>query len=819
MGESRKVYMVGNAHIDPVWLWQWTEGREEVFSTCRSALDLLAEDPAFMFCRSSAATYVWIEEYEPALFEAIRERVAEGRWVIVGGWWEQPDCNVPSGESLVRQGLYGKRYFGRRFGVDVKVGYNVDTFGHPATLPQILRGLGMDSYVFFRPGPHEKELPSVFRWVAPGGAEVIACRPWGIYGTGPDDIEEHIRNCAALIQPPLTSTLSLYGVGNHGGGPTRRNLATIHRLQSDPDLPELVMDGPGPFFHEAAALREALPVVCDELQYHARGCYTAVSEVKQEMRRSEQYLLAAERMSTVACSLGLALLPTTEMEEAWRKVLFNQFHDILAGTSIRPAYDDTRSDLLEAQATAERWYRDSLHRIASRVETQGDGQSLIVFNPSAFARREVVEIDLAANLETDAVTLVDDAGNETPTEYGVPSVHTRSWTHPLSFLADLPPLGYRRYDLIRRAPESVFPCVEASPRHMESSRLRVEISPETGWITSIRDKTTGAELLSAPANVLRVMRDDSDTWSHDVVSFRDECGLFRPIDEPEVIAAGPTHATVRLRWAYAASVVEQEVTLYEHTPRIDFRTTVDWHEAHQALKACFPLALEEAVATFEVAYGHVTREANGGEEPVHRWLDLTGTLGGESYGAALLNDAKYGCDVLGSEMRLSLLRSPIYAFHDPQKPQPGERYEYTDQGQQAFTYALAPHRGDWRDAGIVEAAAALNAPVDALAEATHAGPFPGAQSFLSTTAPSLCLEVLKGAEDGDGLVLRGYETLGRACTGQVTFLGHDLGEVSLEPHEIKSWRLFCDSGYWTLHECDLVERPKACCCCCTCEQE
>lgn len=814
MGKSETIYLIGNAHIDPVWLWQWTEGREEVFSTCRTAIELLEEDPEFVFCRSSAATYSWIEEHEPVLFEQIRQRITEGRWVIVGGWWEQPDCNVPSGESLVRQGLYGKRYFLTRFGVEVTVGYNVDTFGHPATLPRILAGCGMNAYCFFRPQAHEKELPGgVFRWVAPGGAEVIACRPEGIYATGPEDIEGRIREAAGSIQTPLTSTLAFYGVGNHGGGPTRRNIASIHRLQSDPELPTLKMAGPEPFFREAHANRDALPIVEDELQYHARGCYTAVSEVKREIRRSEQLLEAAERYCAVACGLGLGVLPTEEFAEAWHRVLFNQFHDILAGTSIRPAYDDTRADLEEAQAIARRRLRESLHRIAARVDTSGEGQPLVVFNPTASPRREVVSVDLACCSSGEAITLVDDQGNEVAATYGVPSIHTRSSTYPISFLADLPPLGYRAYRAVRQAPTASLPSVEASPTHLESARFRVEVDPQAGTVTRILDKESGKSLLAGPANALLVIRDDSDTWSHDVVSFREEVGRFTLTGDPEAVAAGPTHAALRLRFAYGASTIEQQIVLYQDAPRIDFRTTIDWHESHRMLKVAFPTALEDAEATFEVAYGHITREANGGEEPVHRWMDLTGRLEGGVYGLALLNDSKYGCDVRGGEMRLSLLRSPIFAFHDPQKPKPDERYEYTDQGVQQVTYSLLPHAGDWRDAQVVQHAAALNAPVCSIPEAPHRGPWPGSRSFLSATGDQLVLEVLKGAEDGDGLVLRGYESTGRPCTSRISFLGTDLGEVCLGAHEIKTWRLLCDSGYWTLCECEMLERFSPCACC------
>src|SRR5664279_1143308 len=272
--------MIGNAHIDPVWLWQWQEGFHEVRATFRSALDRLNDYDDFLFISSAAQYYEWVEQGDPAMFAEIMQRVAEGRWQIVGGWWIQPDCNLPSGESFVRQGLYGQRYFKQKFGVTETVGYNVDSFGHAASLPQILKRSGLDTYVFMRPGPHEKSLPGrLFWWEADDGSRVLAFRILFEYGTWGTGIEQHIRRCAEELKAPFDTLMCFYGVGDHGGGPTRENIETIRRLSADSDLPKLVFSTPNAFFAEIEAQNLPLPVVHDDLQHHASGCYAAHSGV------------------------------------------------------------------------------------------------------------------------------------------------------------------------------------------------------------------------------------------------------------------------------------------------------------------------------------------------------------------------------------------------------------------------------------------------------------------------------------------------------------------------------------------------------------
>ncbi len=334
MSSKPKLHLIGNAHLDPVWLWPWTEGFHEAKATFRSALDRMQEyddERPFIFVASSAAYYEWIEQSDPAMFREIQQRVREGRWGLVGGWWIQPDCNIPCGESFVRQALVGQRYFQEKFGVMATVGYNVDSFGHNGMLPQILLKSGLSNYVFMRPGPSEKGLPGrLFWWEADDGSRVLAFRIPFSYATWGSDMENAVRLTAGEFQPPLDLGMFFYGVGNHGGGPTKENIESLRRLQEQPDFPELVFSTPAAFFAEARAKQLSLPVVHDDLQHHASGCYAAHSGVKRWNRQAENRLMSAEKWSALAWRISGQPYPA-DFNHAWKNVLFNQFHDIMAG--------------------------------------------------------------------------------------------------------------------------------------------------------------------------------------------------------------------------------------------------------------------------------------------------------------------------------------------------------------------------------------------------------------------------------------------------------------------------------------------------------
>jgi alpha-mannosidase len=798
------LHMIGNAHIDPVWLWTWQEGFHEVLASFRSALDRLNEYDDFLFVSSSAVFYEWVETSDPKMFEEIRARVREGRWEVVGGWWLQPDCNLPSGESFVRQVLYGQRYFKEKFGVTATVGYNVDSFGHHGALPQLLQKSGLDSYVFLRPGPHEKGLPGrLFWWEADDGSRVLAYRIPFEYCTWGKDLEKHVRRCAGELRDPVDELMCFYGVGNHGGGPTKENIESIGRLNEDPTLPALHFSTPTRFFAAVQERDWTLPVVHDDLQHHASGCYAAHSGVKAWNRKAENLLVAAEKWSAVAAVVAEQPYPR-ELEHAWKGVLFNQFHDILAGTSLEVAYDDARDLYGEAMAIGARSLNYAMQALTWRINIpEAEGvRPLVVFNPCAWAVDSTVETELGRIREGEV--LVDEEDRPVPMQK-VQSQATTS-RERLCFRAELPPLGYRTYRLVPGAPEPALETVQASDNVLENALLRLEVDPQTGCIVSLYDKEGGLEVLAGPAAKPVVIEDMSDTWGHNVFRFDKAIGAFEA-ESVKLVEHGPVKSVIRVTSRFDSSTLVQDFSLTPHGRQVDVSAELDWRERHKLLKLRFPVSVHFMRATFEIPYGHIERFADGGEEPAQAWVDVSGTSRdtGELYGLSLLNDSKYSFDVNVRDLGMTMTRSPIYAHHDPTVPQPGGHYSYLDQGIQRFRYALLPHPGGWAEAQTVKRAAELNQPPTVLATTFHEGPLSQKDSFLQVESSSVVASALKWAEAGEALVVRLYETGKNAAHAVVSLpLLNRSFEARFGPCEVKTFRIPLDASL-PAQETDLLE--------------
>ncbi len=803
-GKRATMHMIGNAHIDPVWLWQWQEGFHEVMATFRSMLDRMKEHDDFIFTSSSAAFYEWVENSDPRMLEEIKQRVAEGRWQIVGGWWIQPDCNIPCGESFVRQALYGQRLFKKMLGVTARVGYNPDSFGHHGMLPQILKKSGLDYYVFMRPGPHEKVLPGrLFWWEADDGSRVLASQiPYEYCSTG-KELDKHIGRCAAELMPPQTEMACYYGVGNHGGGPTRENIASIHRLQGDESLPELRFSPPDRFFERALASKSPIPVVPDDFQHHSPGCYSVHSAIKRWNRQAENLLLAAEKYATVASNVTGQPYPK-DFARAWKDVLFCQFHDILAGTSLEVAYDDARSMYGEAMTIAGRALNYAVQSLARRINIPFEQgmRPLVVFNPHAWPVLANVELEFG---DLEHGVLMDDRDSVVPRQSVQPWATTRG-KQRLSFVADLPALGYRVDRVAPRQAVQTPAALKASDLTMENQRLRITFDAHTGQIASLFDKENGVETLTGGGAKAVVIDDPSDTWGH-AARFDRVVGEMAG-RSVKLVENGPVKSVIRVESAYGSSSMIQDFTIYAELDHIDVHVMVDWREQCKMLKLRFPVNLSFTTATYEIPYGHIVRPANGEEEPGQGWIDVTGALrdGGEVYGLSILNDGKYGFDVANNEIGMTVLRSPAYAHHIPAVLEPGKQYSYIDQGIQHFTYTLLPHRGSWQEAGTVRRAAELNQPLVALIATYHVdGTLPQTASFALVEPENIILSVIKQAEDGDDVIVRCYETARQATRATITLpLWKRTIEASFGPCEIKTLRIPRDAAL-PVTETSLVE--------------
>jgi alpha-mannosidase len=813
MSRERTLHMVGNAHIDPVWLWRWPEGLQEVRATFRSAADRLEEYPEAVFTCDSVMYLEWIERHDPDLFDTIRKRVAEGRWQVVGGWWIEPDCNVPSGESFVRQALYGQRYLLEKFGRAATVGSNLDPFGHHAMLPQLLRKSGIEGYVFLRPGPHEQALPGqFFHWESPDGSRVLAYRLPHEYCSPGQDIGGHLDKALAIMPPDQPELMVFYGVGNHGGGPTRANIDSIKRLDALGGMPRLTFSHPEAF-HAAVRDRDDIPVHAGELQHHGPGCYSAHSGVKEWNRRAENDLQRAEKWAVVASAVAGQDYPHRELTEAWKLVLFNQFHDILAGTSIRSAYEDARDDYGRARSLAADVFNRSVQAVARRIDIplREETVPLVVFNPHPWELDTDVEAEFG---RAATATLADDEGAEVPVQLTRSEATMNGSRGRVVFRASVPPLGHRVYHLtsLGAAPGTAHGRVPAQRTEhavLENEHLRLAVDPRTGWLASLHDKHTGAELLpEKPGPHAVVVDDPSDTWGHRITAYDRDIGAFR-CTRVRLVEDGPVRSVLRVESRYERSALVEEFVLSAGSRQVEVRATVDWHEQLKLLKLRFPTALTDVTATHEIPYGHLERTPDGTEEPAQAWVDVSGTLpGGARAGLTVANDSKYGHDVRGGEIGLTALRSPVYAWHDPAELDPDGVYDYLDQGRQDFRYLLIPHGGDWRAADPVRRAAELNQPAFALLETFHEGPLPQRAAHADDGAGSVVVTVLKGDEDGEGdVVVRAHESAGTAGRARIALplLGGRVIESDFGACEIKTFRVPRDSALPVV-ETDLLER-------------
>lgn len=810
---SLTAHLVGHAHIDLSWLWRWEETVEDIAKfTFRGTLAQMDRRPGLTFAQSQAALYEAVEKAAPELFARIAAKIKDGTFVPVGGMWVEPDANMPDGESLARQLLYGKRYFLDKFGVDVKVGWNPDTFGHNWQLPQILRRAGLDSYVFGRcaPGPDPTHF---FWWDGLDGSRVLGYVPAGWYNVSLQDGTRKVLETARK-NTDRRDFLLLYGAGDHGGGPRDADLAAIDRFKDDPDEPRLVFDTPQAFLDKAAADGAAFPVVSRELNFTFPACYTTQAAAKKSNRQMEALLLTAEKFSAVAAASGYRdYYPERDLDEAWKIVLRNQFHDILDGSSIGPVYDEVAGFYRQARVRAERALDFSLETISAQIDTRGPGTPVVVYNPLFWDRTETVTAEIA--LPPDAGTagpgagglrLADAAGREVPVQVLEKRARGGATTVRVVFLAEaVPSLGYRLYRALpaggpgpaaaAAAPPSVL---KAGPAELENEFLRVRLDPKTGWIASLYDKAARREVLAGPGNVLEAVVDEPkemSAWELGLKGLAGRAGETGAV--VELVENGPVRAVLRVKSRFRDSAFEQDLILARGLTRLDCLTRVDWRERNIMIKAAFPLALRDPVARFEIPYGSIVRPADGTEVPALRWIDVADGTG--DYGAALLNDSKYGFDVKGGTMRLSVVHGPTYP--DPE----------ADRGRHELLYALLPHRGDWKAAETTRRGLELNNPLLARTPLVHGGTLPPALSFIRVGPANVVLAAVK-KEMGyaeRGLILRLYETAGQRTEARIELPwavdaaeadlierpnGRPLGSgatvtATLAPYEIKTIRV------------------------------
>ena len=784
--KKQKVYMIGNAHLDPAWVWSWQEGSCEAKATIRSALDRMKEFPDFKFVCSSSSVYQWVEDFDPDMFEEIKERVAEGRFIIVGGWKVQPDCNLPSGENFARMSLYSQRYFQETFGKMAKVGYNVDSFGHNAMMPQILRKSGMKYYVYMRPMEYEKAMKdNVFTWEAPDGSKVTAFRINEAYCKrfeSIDVLENYLDDCSSFYGG--TEFMGYYGVGNHGGGPTIKNIQLIKEYNEKPDGKyQLIMADPQEFFEEYEN-GHTMSVLKDELQHHASGCYSAVSEVKTLMRAGETKLTEAERYLLLAELLTKKPYAQEEIQKGWENLNFLTFHDIMGGCCIKKAYDDSLYMGYESISIAEKQKNSALQTLSWKIDTTEKkyGLPIVLFNSHAFEVEELVEIN------NSAVKVRDAAGKEIPfanvTCEALPVFNRDN----AIFRAKIPAMGYTVYYF---EPTGEFnhvdlnkpmPSLMKTDVALENEYLKVAFDEE-GNLISVLDKAKGKELLCGKSRADIIDEAGHDTWSHGKNCFDNKIGETEFV-KAEKIESNIMRETVKVASRYGDSTVAQYYTLNAGEKFLRVRVKLNWNEKHKMLKFTFPVCCQNPTSVYEIPFGSLERPCNGEEESAQMWAMVED---GES-GLAVLNDSKYSYSVKDNEISLTAIRSPIYCDHGLTRI---EESNYTDQGIHEFSYALMPATAKDK-AEIFKTALAFNTRPTAILENHHQGILPLQYSGLEVQADNVLVAAFKKSEDKQGYVVRAYECAGKAVTTKIDCKGLGVYEIAFAPYEIKT--LFIKDG-------------------------
>ncbi len=822
---------VGHAHIDMNWLWSWPETVALTHDTFRTMLTLMDEFPGFIFSQDQASVYAAIEKYNPAMFDQIRRRVKEGRWEVTASQWVEGDKNMASGESLSRHMLYTRAYFAEKFGLspeDAPIDFEPDTFGHPATLPTILAAGGVRYYYHCRGsrGPH------LYWWVGPDGSKLLVF----------NDIQWYMHFNAdhsavavdATIADPLMDFAQatglrampvLYGVGDHGGGPTRRDLRRLIEMDTWPIYPSVEFSTLRRFFEmaEAEAEVEDIPVITGERNVVFAGCYTSQAWQKEANRHGENLMAAAEAAAMLGDRLADVPYPEATLREGWHNLLFDQFHDILPGSGIRATRNYTLGHAQDTQAAAMMARTNALRGLSRRVNTErlragfpgggalraykdetesgitmgagvgnatGTGgesafsvartsdRAYLIFNPLAHVRSEVVRVKLWSTELDPAHLVVTSEGRPTqPVQVMGSGTYAGHDFLEVAFPVDVPALGYRAVCVSDRRVELglslpgkawLWDGVGGALRTrqllepvLENEEIAVRVDAASGSLISLVDKRSGREYVG-PGEHLGVLQycleayEGMSAWVVGQFTQRDDLlsgGQLTKLHD------GPYVQTLRWTRSLGDTSLTLDISLYAGVPRVDFELQVDWREIGSKsggiphLKVRFPLDLADPRARFEIPFGSIQRDlANGGEVPAQRWVDLSEVDG---TGMTLVNTSKYGFNVEGTSLNMTLLRASI----DPD-PLP-------DLGQHTISYGVIPHGTEWAEGEMTQAAEDVNVPLVVTSCDFHEGDLQTVVSFVSVTPKNVRLVALKKAQDGDGFVMRLVEVEGKTTEATI----------------------------------------------------
>jgi alpha-mannosidase len=727
-GGQHNLSAIGHAHIDTAWLWTIAETKRKCVRSFATAVRYMDEYPEYKFVCSQAQQYAWVQESAPSLYARIKQKVDEGQFIPAGGTWIEPDCNIPSGESLVRQFLFGQRFFEQAFGARCREFWNPDVFGYSGALPQIMQQAGMKYFLtqklawnqFNRPANH------TFLWEGIDGSRVLTHFPPANNYNATATVKEVLFDVSNFNDHERANeSYMLFGYGDGGGGPTPAMLEQIRRMRDVDGLPRVQIRTPQEFFARADADLQDPAVWVGELYFELhRGTYTTQARNKKFNRQSEQLLRSVEMLASLAAFTRGATYPTSDLQELWKLVLLNQFHDILPGSSIAEVYQESAQQYEHVLRRGDELQTDALNQL---VPASKHGDKIAVFNTLNFPRTEVVALP-----------------------EGIAGQQISADGRALGMVS-APALGFA-IQTPQDFSETTSAMEWADGFGLENARLRATFNRQ-GGLTSLFDKTAQRECIErGRAGNAFVLYEDKpnrwDAWDVDVFHLEKTIPTVGTTSAKR-IESGPLRAAIQFEITLSAtSSIRQTVSLATNSARLDFACHAEWHEKQKFLKVAFPLNLRASHATYEIQFGHVQRTTHFNttydiarfESPAQKWADLSEP----DFGVALLNDCKYGYAAHGNVLRLSLLRAPKH-------PDPN-----ADQGEHDFRYALFPHIGGPQLGGVIEEASRFNVPL--LGQTTDA-PM-GQQSFFSADQPALVIDTIKKAEDSDALIVRLYEARG-----------------------------------------------------------
>jgi len=750
--DSAQVFAtMGHAHIDVAWKWPLAETIRKCGRTFSNVLALMDENAEFIFVQSQPQLYAYTRERYPTLYSRIRLRVEEGRWIPGGCMWVEPDCNITGGESLIRQILFGTRFFNREFGYRPTTLWLPDVFGFSASLPQLLKRSGI--HYFFTTKLAINQFNSFpynsFYWEGIDGSEVLThfmpaeeysseIEPW-LLRSGERDYAEKDRSPIQMLP---------FGHGDGGGGPSRWHLERFNRYRNFDGMPRLEYMSPEEFFRRLESESEKLPKWIGELYLELhRGTYTTQAKTKQNNRRAEFLLRETELLSSLAFMLG----NTYEQErinDAWRTVLLNQFHDILPGSSIDEVHHESELQYKTVFHELDEIQEDALRSLSANVQVKHKGRPVFVFNSLSWERTGLVEVKLNSLKNDQSYVAIDGEGNERPMQIGDDKV--------ARFVGTVPSIGHAVFYIQKGTTKQS--TLKASKRRMENECLRIEFDRH-GRLTRIYDKQVDREVLQSGEIGNRFilfedkMASTGAAWDIDIFYNDKPLEIDGDFESMEIVEASPVRSVMRIKRSIGQSRLCQDIILVCGSYRVDFVTTVEWgDEKDVLLKVAFPVNIRASGARYDIQFGSIERPTHWNtswdlarfEVPAHKWADLSEG----NYGVALLNDSKYGYDIKDNVMRLSLLRAP----KDPGQSADVNRTH-------AFTYSLLPHTGDFRD-GPIRAGYELNTGFVARPIKAANGNTPARRSYVSVDQDNVIIETIKKAEDDDGIIVRLYETNG-----------------------------------------------------------